>query len=470
MQSVELSQAISKNLRYVPGAEQALLIQKLAVFLQTDAKNPLFILSGYAGTGKTSVLGACVKALSEIRQEPILLAPTGRAAKVLGKHAGQRAYTIHKYIYRSKSRTSFSQLELAPNLHKRSLFIVDESSMIGEGIAEGGRDLLSDLLEYVYSGRDCKLILLGDAGQLPPVGEDFSPAMDSAYMRSHFPQCHIETFILQQVMRQESNSSILEHATMLRSENLTGFPKFQIQAGSNLIRIDGHELQDALESSYNRCGTDETIIITRSNKRANNYNQQIRNRIFWYEEEMCSGDLLMVVKNNYSWLEEQSPMGFIANGELLQVKRIKLEESLYGFRFLHILASFPDYPDVGEKELIINLDTTLIEGPSLPRDRMKELFFEIEKDYSHLHLKKERYDAVLNNPYFNALQVKFAYAVTCHKAQGGQWQEVYIDQGMLPEDMDGNYYRWLYTALTRAEKKAYLVNFSQEFFADKEGV
>lgn len=463
--------AFRKNFEHEPNKDQSELISQLEQFLRSRHPKELFVLSGYAGTGKTTVLGAYVKTLKEFKVRTKLLAPTGRAAKVLSSRANKEAFTIHKQIYRRKSGSDLSSpLMLAPNLHKHTVFIVDESSMIGDYTLQNdgnisSRNLLEDLFEYVFSGEGCRLILMGDEGQLPPVGSDHSPALNPDYLTNHFPLIHIYYFRLTEVLRQAENSMVLFNATRLRNTDWDSYPKFEIRKGGDLIRLNGSELQDYLESSYNNFGTDDTIVITRSNKQANKYNQHIRGRILWFEEELCSGDCLMVVKNNYFWQDDSSVMGFIANGELMNVKRFLKEELIYGFRFAKVIVEFPDYPSAGEMELVVNLETLLVEGPSLPRARMKELFFEVEKDYLHLKNKKQRYDAILKDPYFNALQVKYAYAVTCHKSQGGQWHDVYIDQGYLTEDMLGpDYFRWLYTALTRATGKVYLINFDEAFF------
>ena len=454
-----------------PTEDQSLLFDKLEDFLRRRDERVVFILKGYAGTGKTSVLGAFVQTLVHFKVKTKLLAPTGRAAKVLSKSAKRDAYTIHKEIYRRKSKSDLSSpIGLRPNLSKNTVFIVDESSMIGDFSMNndgsiGSRNLLEDLVEYVFMAPGCKLILLGDEGQLPPVGSDYSPAMSLEYMQNHFSSIFFETFKLSEVLRQANDSEVLRNATLLRNTKWESYPKFSIQKQSDLIRITGDELQDYLESSMNQFGVDDTIVITRSNKRANAYNQQIRGRILWYEEELCAGDCLMVVKNNYYWQDDESKMGFIANGELLRIKRILKTEELYGFRFVRILGSFIDYEELGELELIIHTEALLVEAPSMPRARIKELFFAVEQDYVHIKNKKERYEAILKDPYFNALQVKYAYAVTCHKSQGGQWAHVYIDQGFVNDDVLGeDYYRWLYTALTRATEKVYLVNFANEFF------
>ncbi|MBL1278651.1 MAG: AAA family ATPase [Fluviicola sp.] len=454
-----------------PTESQQLLFNKLEAFARKRENQQLFVISGYAGTGKTSVLGAYVKALNFYKVKTKLLAPTGRAAKVFSHKAKQEASTIHKHIYRRKSKVEITAgLSLQQNLYKNTIFFVDEASMIGDYslTKDGGvnaRNLLEDLFEYVYSGENCKLILIGDAGQLPPVGSDFSPALSTEYLQNHFSSLNIDSFELIEVLRQAIDSEILRNATLLRNTDWVDYPKFQLKPNTDLVRIIGLELQDELESSFGNFGQEETILITRSNKNANQYNQHIRARILWYEELLCSGDCLMVVKNNYFWLGDDTKIGFIANGELIKIVRVQKVEEMHGFEFAHVIIRFVDYEDLGEIELLIHTESLTVEGPSLSRERMKDLFYSVERDYAHLRNKKERYDAILADKYFNALQVKYAYAVTCHKSQGGQWSDVYIDQGFINEDILGqDYYRWLYTALTRATNKVYLVNFADEFF------
>ncbi|MFZ9028436.1 MAG: ATP-dependent DNA helicase [Crocinitomicaceae bacterium] len=470
MSSITLQQLIRDQFGFVPTAEQQSLIQGLEEFTLKQGGHNVLLINGYAGTGKTSLLAAYLKTMKDIRQKTKIMAPTGRAAKVISVKAGQDAFTIHKLIYRRKSKADLgSPISLNVNLHKNTVFVVDEASMIGDYTMTkdgnvGARNLLEDLFEFVFSGAGCKLILLGDVGQLPPVGSDHSPALNKDYLDSHFPSLHLSFFSLTEVVRQSKESGILANATMLRS--ITSMADLKIEPTEDLIRLNGSELQEELEDAYHQVGSDETIIITRSNKRANLYNQQIRGRILWFEEELCSGDILMVVKNNYFWMGDESKMGFIANGELLTVKRIMKYEELYGFRFARILGVFVDYPDLGEQELLLLMESLEVEGPSISRARLKDLFFEVEKDYMHERNKKKRYEKILSNPYFNALQVKYAYAVTCHKSQGGQWSRVFIDQGFVPEDQRGpDYFRWLYTAITRAADRVYLVNFEEAFFS-----
>lgn len=454
-----------------PTPDQEVLFTQLESFMRLQHPYPLFVLRGYAGTGKTSVLGAFVKTLEHFKLKSKLLAPTGRAAKVFASKSQKDALTIHKQIYRRKDGgDEYSKMELSPNLHRNTVFIVDEASMIGDHSllsdgTIGARDLLDDLFEYVFAGAGCRLIVLGDVGQLPPVGSDQSPALDAEYLKRNYPRLSIMEHSLTKVLRQEQASSILENATMLRGV-AEGKPLFSCVPNGDLIRLPGDELQDQLERSYDDAGSEETIIITRSNKRANLYNNQIRSRILWYEDQLCSGDSLMAVKNNYFWMDEQSSMGFIANGEMMKVVRVRGYETMYGFEFAKIIVRFTDFSAIDEKELLVLTETLQTEGPSLSRARMKELFFAVEQDYMHEKNKRKRYQLILKDPYFNALQVKYAYAVTCHKSQGGQWAHVFIDQGYVDEEsINSEYYRWLYTALTRASEKAFLVNFPDDYFA-----
>lgn len=455
----------------VPTESQSVLFSELEKFIRNHSSKEIFIIKGYAGTGKTSVLSAFVKTLHDFKVKTKLLAPTGRAAKVFSIKAKTDAFTIHKHIYRRKSKIDItSGLDVQKNLFKNTVFFVDEASMIGDyTLLKDGqinpRNLLEDLVEYVYSGENCKLILIGDEGQLPPVGSDFSPALNDEYMSNHFPNLIVSSCRLKEVLRQSEDSEVLRNATLLRNTDWIDYPKFDLKKGGDLIRITGLELQDTLESSYSNFGTEETILITRSNKNANEYNKQIRGRILWYEEQLCSGDILMVVKNNYFWLGDDTKIGFIANGEMIRIVRIRKIEELHGFEFAHLLVRFVDYDELGEVELIIHTESLNVEAPSLSRERLKDLFFSVERDYAYIRDKKKRYEKILADPYFNALQVKYAYAVTCHKSQGGQWADVYIDQGYITEEMlNPDYYRWLYTALTRGANRVYLVNFADEFF------
>jgi len=466
-------QQITQFFEHAPTYDQSRLIDELERFMKLKESHPLFLLKGYAGTGKTTVLGAFVKTLTHFKVKSRLLAPTGRAAKVLSARSSKEAFTIHKQIYRRNSKVDeFSGMMLAPNLHTNTVFIVDEASMIGDHslLTDGSisnRNLLDDLFEYVFSGKNCRLILLGDEGQLPPVGCDYSPALDANFLKNNYFALNITEFSLTEVLRQANESGILANATELRSLDDDDHPQFQTKGYTDFVRLPGDEFQDALEAAYSFSGAEETIIITRSNKRANAYNNQIRARLLWYEEALCAGDCLMVVKNNYYWIDDQSKMGFIANGEALKVLRVKKVEELYGFEFARVIVKFSDYDELAELEVLVFMESLQVEAPSISRARLKELFFAIEQDYQHERNKKKRYELILKNPYFNALQVKYAYAITCHKSQGGQWEQVFIDQGFIePESINKEYHRWLYTAVTRATEKLYLVNFTEDFFGD----
>jgi len=457
---------------FSPTEHQLQLISELSDFTYRTEQYSLYLLRGYAGTGKTSVLGAYVKALTRSKMKVRLMAPTGRAAKVLSKRSLREAFTIHKVIYRrNSSADEFSGMSLAPNLFTNTVFIVDEASMIGDytlnstgGVAS--RNLLDDLFEFVYAGKNCRLILLGDQGQLPPVGSDYSPALDRKYLETHYSRLHIMDLSLTQVLRQASDSGILWNATMIRDLKPGVKPKFVWSGFKDFIRLPGDELQSELETCYSNSGSDETIVLTRSNKRANAYNLAVRGRILYFEESLCSGDVLMVVKNNYYWSDDQTRMGFIANGELMKVVRIKRIEEQYGFEFARLIVRFPDYEEIPEMEVLAFTESLSVEGPSLSRERLRELFYAVERDYMNEKNKRKRYQLILKDPYFNALQIKYAYAVTCHKAQGGQWENVFIDSGFLDDDSwNQDMFRWLYTALTRASQKVYLLNFPENLFS-----
>ncbi len=454
---------------HTPNEEQELLIRHLSNFTFEEENPACFILKGYAGTGKTSILGAYIQALQVVKRKTVLMAPTGRAAKVLSLRSKMLATTIHKRIYFTGTGPDGTvKLQLAPNKSKNTIFIIDEASMIGDYSlqADGSvsRNLLEDVFQYALSGENCKLILLGDEGQLPPVGADESPALSMAYLDQHFPLVHFTVYGLTSVVRQRTDSGILENATRIRQAQVEEtIPQLNVKAFPDVQAVPGDELIEKIESAYSNYGADEVMIVTRSNKRANLYNQHIRNRILVMEEELCGGDLLMVVKNNYFWLDPLSSAGFIANGELLKVHRIRRIEELYGVRFAHLEVSLIDYPDLDRFETIAFMETLTIEQPNLDRGFLKNLFYEIEKDFMYEHNKQKRYQEIMKSPYFNALQIKFAYAVTCHKSQGGQWSVVFIDHGYLEfEQVDFSFLRWLYTAVTRASEQLYTVNLMEE--------
>ena len=438
-------------------------------FFNSENQFCLYILQGFAGTGKSSLVAAIVKSLQEIKIKTRLLAPTGRAAKVLSNFAKIPAYTIHKQIYFSGNELSIQKPTLAKNLFENTLFFVDEASMIGISDKNNETNLLEDLLNYVYQGKNCKLIFMGDSGQLPPVGQIDSPALSSSFFSENFPKITVFKAELKNVVRTTENSSILTNATFIRDKSIFAAPFFRIINNKETFRIAGCDLQDYLETSYNEVGMDQTILVTLSNKRANQWNQEIRGRILLREEIMERGDILMVVKNNYFWLDPQSEIGFIANGELIKVKRIIRFEDLYGFHFVHLEILFLDYPDETEKTVIVMTEALFEEAPNLKREKLKELFYAIEQDYLYEKNKQKRFQLVLKNPYFSALQVKYAYAVTVHKAQGGQWKHVFLDYGFVPDELKNeNYIPWLYTALTRASEKLFLLNFPDEFFSAEE--
>lgn len=465
--------AVVLNIGYPPTIQQEVISSKLSDFLIDQNPDEVFLLKGFAGTGKTTLLGAFVKALVTFKIESVLLAPTGRASKVLSSYTGSSAYTIHKKIYRQRSlKDGFGVFDLAKNMHRNTIFIVDEASMIstksGDSSVFGTGNLLEDLLEYVYSGFNCRLVLTGDTAQLPPVGYDESPALEQTVLRNQ--GFSVKEHFLSEVIRQELDSGILNNAVHVREKIEHGFnlmPEIKTTGFKDIMRISGNELIEELESSFDRYGIEETIVICRSNKTANQYNKGIRSRILGREEEISKGDLLMVVKNNYHWTNTEE-LPFIANGDIAEISWIHGFENLYDFRFADVTLRFPDYKDQ-EIRLKILLDALDINSAALDQESNKKLFFNIMEDYSDLRTKKKKIEKVRENPYFNALQVKFAYAITCHKAQGGQWKNVFIDQGFLREDMiNVEYLRWLYTAFTRASEKMYLVNFANTFFR-KEG-
>lgn len=463
---------LSENLPYVPTEEQAGLLARLSAFLWDDSVPSVFLLKGYAGTGKTSLVGALVRTLESFERTCVLLAPTGRAAKVFAAYAGHPAYTIHKKIYRQRTFTGdFSGFQLAHNAYKNTFFIVDEASMIAneptDGSHYGSGLLLDDLFDFVYSGSGCRLILLGDTAQLPPVGQLRSPALDEAYLQRYgYPVMVSE---LTHVVRQDGASGVLYNATRLRQdmwETPLPVPSIALHGFPDVGRVGGDELIEVLSSAYNRDGMDETIIITRSNKRANIFNQGVRNRILYREEELTSGDLLLVARNNYYWSEKYEKLDFIANGDVARVVRVRNVCEMYGFRFADVLLYFPDYEEEVEAKVI--LDTLHAESPSLTAEENARLFNAVMEDYADVPSKRERLKRLKNDPWFNALQVKYAYAVTCHKAQGGQWSNVFVDMGYIRPDALGiDFYRWLYTAFTRTTGRLWLINVSPEYLVDK---
>jgi exodeoxyribonuclease-5 len=464
-----LERQIKEIFHFQPTKEQDFVIKMLATFLLSPKSDLLFLLRGYAGTGKTSLVGALVKTLDMLKQKTILLAPTGRAAKVLSSYANHPAFTIHKKIYRQKSFADESaSFSICDNLNKHTLFLVDEASMISnEGLSGnmfGSGRLLDDLIQYVYSGEGCRLLILGDTAQLPPVGEEQSPALSAMMLAGY--GLEVMEANLTQVVRQAESSGILWNATALRKllvqDECYSLPKIRITGFPDVKVVPGNELMEALEACYDNDGLEETIVVCRSNKRANIYNNGIRSRILWREDELNNGDLLMIAKNNYFWTEQEKDMDFIANGELAVVQRVRRQSELYGFRFVDVTLTFPDQ-DNYELDANLLLDTLQSESPALTRADADRLFNAVLEDYADIPLKRERMKKMKADPYYNALQVKYAYAVTCHKAQGGQWKNVFIDQGYMSDEyLSPDYFRWLYTAFTRATGTLYLVNYPQE--------
>ena len=465
---------LCKNLGNIPTDDQSEALKKISAYICDNNNDVIFLMTGYAGTGKTSVISSVVKTLDLLRMRSVLLAPTGRAAKVLSSYSGRPAFTIHKKIYRQKSsKDGMGNFSLDRNLHKDTYFIVDEASMVsnvsGDSSLFGSGRLLDDLIEYVYSGIDCKLIITGDTAQLPPVGSVVSKALDQSSLGEYgFGLISCE---LRQVVRQSEESGVLMNATRLRlqvAEIDLVHPSIDCINYKDIIRITGDELIEEISSAYGSCGMEGTIIVVNSNKQANRYNQGIRNRIFYREEEISPGDMVLVVKNNYSLIkeEENGPgAGFIANGDIAEVKKIRKYEERYGFRFADMVLKFPDY-DL-EVESKVMLDVLNLDTPALPSEKNRELFQNVQADYLDIKTRRKQFEAVKNDPFYNALQIKFAYAVTCHKAQGGQWERVFIDQGMFNRnEITIEYLRWFYTALTRSTDRVYLVNFAKEWFGE----
>jgi len=474
----ELKYKILQQFGFPPTQEQAHALEVFAEFLTDRDPHAVMILRGSAGTGKTTLSGAIVRTLKEIRQKVMLLAPTGRAAKVFSLNSGSPAYTIHRRIYREKSFSGVEgQFNLNDNLYTDTLFMVDEASMIANmglgGMSFGSGCLLDDLVHFVYQGRNDRLLLIGDKAQLPPVGEEESPALHAAMLEGY--GLKVYECDLNEVLRQSEKSGILYNATMIRQmithDDITQLPKIHFAGYSDIKLMPGAELIEALADSYHHVGLDDTIVVTRSNKRANIFNQGIRNMVLDREEELSQGDILMIVKNNYYWMEEERKSNnklqsndipaFLANGDRAKVLKVRRRIDLYGFRFATLLLQFPDY-DNYELEATVLLDTLTSEAPALTHEQQEQLFHQIEEDYQDIPLKADRMKAIRQDQFFNALQVKFAYAVTCHKAQGGQWAHVYVDQGYMTDDMlNPDYIHWLYTAFTRATEMLYLVNWPE---------
>ncbi|RSK38540.1 ATP-dependent DNA helicase [Mangrovimonas spongiae] len=472
MTASEFYTLIKQQFPFKPTQTQDVALLQLSEFIFSSDPKSLYLLKGYAGTGKTTIIGTIVTNLWKAKKSAVLMAPTGRAAKVISNYSKKEAFTIHKKIYfPRKDKGGGVKFVLQPNKHKDTIFIVDEASMIpdtpGESKLFENGSLLDDLMQYVYSGHRCKLLLIGDVAQLPPVKLDLSPALNEHTLGLNYNK-DVKKIELNEVVRQEQDSGILQNATNLREELQDDFFesfKFHLNGFKDIVRlVDGHEIMGAIDASYSENGHEETAIIVRSNKRANLYNQQIRSRILFRENELSTGDFLMVVKNNYFWIKPTTEAGFIANGDIIEILEIFHIKELYGFRFAEVKVKMVDYPRMRPFETVLLLDTIEAQTPSLPYEDSNRLYQEVMKDYENESSNYRKFLKVKNNKYFNALQVKFSYAMTCHKSQGGQWNTIFVEQPYLPDGITKDYLRWLYTAVTRAKEKLYLIGFKDEFF------
>ncbi|MHB1177094.1 MAG: ATP-dependent DNA helicase [Daejeonella sp.] len=467
---MNIQDLLEHNFGKAPTLQQRDVFMLLEKFLPIGEGCECFLLKGYAGTGKTTLISALVKVLPKVKLKSVLLAPTGRAAKVISNYSGRKAFTIHKRIYRKKVAASPEMsFILSDNLAENTVFIVDEASMISDQAHDySGQSLLKDLISYVYNGKNCKLMLVGDTAQLPPVGSEQSPALDPKVLASQFGLI-LFSYELTDVVRQEKESGILYNATELRElirKNKKSFPKLSLTGFKDVFKMTGERMVEGLSYAYDKYGMENSIVICRSNKSANAYNQNIRNRILYREEEITGGDFIMVVRNNYFWLqEEDNNGGFIANGDIAKIRKVRRIEEQYGFRFADVVLELLDYPDEEPLTCKVLLDTLYAETPNLSGTDSKRLFEAVQAEYMHIENKKLRMEEMKKDPFYNALQVKFAFAVTCHKAQGGQWPAVFIDQGYLTDEMlNTEFLRWLYTGITRSTNELFLVNFSDKFF------
>ena len=474
MDSDDFYKFLNTSFPFTPTLKQNIGLQKLSNFIFSTLTSDIFVLKGYAGTGKTTIISVLVKNLWRAKKSAVLLAPTGRAAKVISNYSKNEAFTIHKKIYTPRAdKNGKMSFILAPNKHKKTLFIVDEASMISDISNQaklfGSGSLLDDLMQYIYSGYQCKLLLIGDTAQLPPVKLDLSPALNESNLELNYSK-EVIPLELDEVVRQGDGSGILYNATLLREAiSNSYFESFHLNLNGfkDVVRLnDGYEILDAINDAYSTLGTEDTALIVRSNKRANLYNEQIRSRILFNENELTTGDFLMIVKNNYFWLKPSSEAGFIANGDIIEVLEIFSIKELYGFRFAEVKIRMIDYPKMHPFETVIMLDTIKLETPSLPYDQSNKLYQEILKDFEDESSSYKKFIGVKKSKYLNSLQVKFSYAITCHKSQGGQWDTVFVEQPYLPNGIDRDYLRWLYTAITRAKNKLFLIGFKDEFFVD----
>jgi len=467
---------LKEKFPHTPTEKQEQALKDMASFLVDADTQTVFLLKGYAGTGKTTLLGTLIKNLWHIRKKALLMAPTGRAAKVMSSYTGTKAHTIHRQIYfPKKDRSGGVKFTLAPNRHRNTVFLIDEASMIPDtpvDTAKGNTNsLLDDLITFVSSGHKCQLIFIGDTAQLPPVKLSLSPALDAGRLELQYGK-EVKEIELDEVMRQAEGSGILMNATRLREilkDTVLESFRFSLSGYTDIVRLtDGYEIQDALNDSFSTVGKEETAVIVRSNKRANLYNQNIRSRLLFLENELAAGDYMMVVKNNYFWLKSSSDAGFIANGDILEILEIFAFKELYGFHFAEVRVRMVDYPGMDPFETVLLLDTISTDGPSLSYEDGNKLYQEVMKDYQHEKSGYKKFLAIKNNPFFNALQVKFSYAITCHKAQGGQWETVFAEQPYLVGAPDREYLRWLYTAVTRARNRLFLIGFQSDFFLTDE--
>ncbi|WP_242087308.1 ATP-dependent DNA helicase [Aestuariivivens sediminis] len=474
MTSTEFYSLLKNQFPFLPTLKQDLVLQQLSEFIFSKDPNGLYVLKGYAGTGKTTIISTVVTHLWKAKRSAVLMAPTGRAAKVISNYSGKEAFTIHKKIYfPRKEKGGGIKFVLQPNKYKSTIFIVDEASMISDTPGESklfeNGSLLDDLMQFVYSGHQCKLLLIGDTAQLPPVKLDLSPALNDNMLSINYNKTIVK-MELDEVVRQEETSGILENATRLREVLESSFYesfKFKLGTHTDIVRLlDGHEIMDAINEAYSILGNEETTIIVRSNKRANLYNQQIRSRILFNDHELSTGDYLMVVKNNYFWIKPTSEAGFIANGDIIEVLEIFKIEELYGFRFAEVKIRMVDYPRMRPFETVLLLNTIEAETPSLSYEDSNRLYQEVMKDFENETSNYKKFLKIKGNKHFNALQVKFSYAITCHKSQGGQWNTVFVEQPYLINGIDKEYLRWLYTAVTRAQNKLYLIGFNDDFFEE----
>ena len=472
MDVTTFAKAVFNKFPYSPTEGQKRLLWEISKFIYRAVDRPAFLLKGYAGTGKTTLVSSLINFLSLAGYQYVLLAPTGRAAKVLATYSGKKAMTIHKKIYMASTGSEGQiKLRMAPNLHKNTIFFVDEASMIPDNSQAtdlsmfSGNNLLEDLIDFIFSGNNNKFILIGDEAQLPPVGLELSPALDGESLVKHH-HLSLRSYELQEVVRQSLDSGILTNATSIRNNlDYSGMLPF-IEAGdfADIHLINGELLEDALNNTFHGDDLSNSVVITRSNKRANIFNQEIRKRILFRENEISVGDYLMVVKNNYYWIDKKSNAGFLANGDMIEIIRIGNSEELYGFRFVEANIRLIDYPEENDLTVKLMIDTLTLDSPSISEPAYNQFFEEVMKDYEHIPSRKKRIEHVKNNPYFNALQVKFSYSLTCHKTQGGQWENVFIDLGYVNEEhLNTSFYRWLYTAFTRATKNLYLINFPEGF-------